>query len=161
MRHLTLLLVIAFFSFACAQGKMKHDQQAEQNIPTTLAEAHKELERLLPPDELARIDKMETEDEMITYHFTLGMRIRNSWGLRGGSQLARHMQELGFTHPDDMSSVILDTFWCKRHKQDFRLKERAAHYKAYWEATSNPLLQVSNIQELAKIAHGANAKSYL
>jgi hypothetical protein len=44
-------------------------------------------------------------------------------------RLSKQMQELGFTYPDDMSSVILQTFRCKRYGQDFRLKERVAEYR--------------------------------
>ena len=114
--------------------KPEASAEKEKKIPTTLAEAHAELERDFPAEELKKIDAMKSEDEMIEYHFGLGMGIRNSWGLWGGSPLSKHMQELGFTHADDMSGVILETFWCKRHGKPFRLKERAAEYAAYWEA---------------------------
>jgi hypothetical protein len=116
------------------QAKEEQKKAEQTKIPTTLAEAHAELERQLSPQDLAEIDAMKSEDEMIKYHFGLGMGIRNSWGLWAGGPLAKHMQELGFTHPDDMSGVILGTFWCKRHGQDFRLKERAEKYRTYWEA---------------------------
>lgn len=107
--------------------------------PKTLEEAHQRLEQLLPKKELAKIDAMKSENDMIQYHFGLGMGIRNSWGLwGGGGALAQHMKKLGFHHPDDMSGVILETFWCKRHKQDFRLKERAAYFDAYWKAAADP-----------------------
>jgi hypothetical protein len=106
--------------------------------PKTLEEAHQQLEKLFGKDELAKIDAMKSEEEMIMYHFGLGMGMRNSWGLWGGGPLAEHMNKLGFHHPDDMSGVILETFWCKRHKKDFRLKERSHYYAAYWKAAANP-----------------------
>ncbi len=82
---------------------------------------------------------MQSEDEMIQYHMGLGISIRNSWGLWAGGPLAKHMQELGFTHPDDMSGVILETFWCKRHGKDFRLKERAeASRESYERSRKGP-----------------------
>lgn len=99
------------------------------NAPTTLAEAHAALERLLSPETLADIDALPTEGCMIEYHMSLGLNMRNGWGLWTGGPLAKYMQELGITHPDDMSAVILATFWCKRHGQDLRLKERAAGEK--------------------------------
>jgi len=109
--------------------------KATKRTPTTLAEAHSELERILPSEELAKIDAMKSEKDMIEYHFGLGLYIRNNWGLWRGSPLSKHLNELGFTHPDDMSAVILETFWCKRHGQPFRLSERAAEFSAYWEAS--------------------------
>ncbi|CAN5823199.1 hypothetical protein BH09VER1_BH09VER1_41460 [soil metagenome] len=108
--------------------------RAQEKIPTTLAEAHAELEKSLPPKELAKIDAMKSEEDMIVYHMGLGMGIRNSWGLWSGGPLAKYLNGLGFTHPDDMSAVILETFWCKRHGQDFRLQERADEFAAYWKA---------------------------
>lgn len=135
-----LFIFLALLTFSEAQAQEAKptadlsQKQEEITIPTTLAEAHTKLERLLPKEELAKIDAMKTEDEMIKYHFSLGMSLRNSWGLWGDSPIAKHMRSLGFTHPDDMSSVILKTFWCKRHGEDFRIKERVAYYKEYWRA---------------------------
>jgi hypothetical protein len=88
-----------------------------------------QLEGILSPEELTTIDAMPSENDMSQYHFGLGVDIRNDWGLWQGSPLAKHMRELGFTDPDIMSGVILKTFWCKRHGQDFRLEERAAAFK--------------------------------
>lgn len=114
---------------------------AEENDPpppTTLAEAHAQLARILPREELERIDAMKSEDEMVRYHMGLGMGLRNGWGLWKGGALASHLRELGFTHPDDMSATILETFWCRRHGQDFRLAERARYYAIYWKSAASP-----------------------
>lgn len=108
-------------------------QEKPGPIPTTLAEAHAELERMLPPEELARIDAMPDSEDMVYYHRSLGQWIRNRWGLWRGGPLAAHMNALGFSHPDDISGAILATFWCKRHGQDFQLPERAEKYARYWE----------------------------
>ena len=124
MRILSTLVVILLSSVVCAQGREAREE-SQQKTPTTLAEAHAELERVLPAETLAEIDGMTSECEMVRYHFSLGLSIRNGWGLWHDSPLARYMQQLGFTHPDDMSGVILETFWCKRHGTDFRLEERA------------------------------------
>jgi hypothetical protein len=135
MRAALICLFALLPGLALAQDeKPAAPAEKEQKIPRTLAEAHAELERVFPAEELKKIDAMKSEDEMIEYHFGLGMGIRNSWGLWGGSPLSKHMQDLGFTHADDMSGVILETFWCKRHGKPFRLKERAAENATYWEA---------------------------
>ena len=143
----TLILLLAAGSQLYADEKKvsptrqpakEQTKKTEAPPPKTLEEAHLQLEKLFPRDELAKIDAMKTESEMIEYHFGLGMGMRNEWGLWGGGPLAKHMNKLGFYHPDDMSGVILETFWCKRHKKDFRLKERAAYYAAYWKAAAEP-----------------------
>ncbi|NLZ06881.1 MAG: hypothetical protein GXY19_17070 [Phycisphaerae bacterium] len=163
MRIVSILLILVSFSLALAQEEgTTNPPQRERTIalpleeytavlwaqsdslekewgksPASLAEAHARLERMLSPKELAKIDAMDSEDGMIRYHFSLGLGIRNAWGLWAGSALARHMQELGFTHPDEMSGTILETFWCKRHARDFRLEERATGYKKRREAEEN------------------------
>ena len=133
MRVVSLLVAFLSTSFVLAQETNRRTTQAEPNVPATLAEAHAALERMLSPDELAKIDAMASEDDMIQYHMGLGTGLRNSWGLWQGSALAKHMQELGFPHPDAMSGVIMGTFWCKRHGQSFRLEERVAAYKKFAE----------------------------
>lgn len=119
----------------------EHQQTAEADEdepPRTLEEAHLKLEKIFSKDDLADIDAMKSERDMARYHLGLGMGMRNSWGLWGGGPLAQHMNKLGFHHPDDMSGVILATFWCKRHQEDFRLEERAAYFAAYWKAMADP-----------------------
>lgn len=153
MRIVSLLIVLLSLLVVSAQETKEDNRPQEQRkIPTTLAEAHAELERILSPETLAEIDAMPSESDMIKYHFGLGMGIRNGWGLWQGGPLAKHMQELGFIHPDDMSGVILNTFWCKRHGQDFRLKERAAEYKKYWEAAQKAQEEEKNRVKKAKAA---------
>ena len=89
------------------------------DIPNTIDEAHVQLEQFLSSEIRAEIDAMESEKDMASFHFGLGMGLRNGWGLWKGGPLAQHMRELGFNHPDDMSGVILSTFWCKRHGEKF------------------------------------------
>jgi len=83
------------------------------------------------------IDAMTSEEDIETHHLGLGVDIRKGWGLGRGSVLARHMEELGFTDAYEMAATIVDTFWCKRHGQDFRLAERAARYKKVREEEEN------------------------
>ncbi len=144
MRTLPFVL-LALFAIAVSHAQDAEparenpaEKEEEVKIPSTLEEAHEELERLLPKEELAKIDAMKSEDEMIEYHFGAGMGMRNSWGLWGESPLSKHMRSLGFTHADDMSGVILETFWCKRHGKEFRIEERANYYKAYWKEDKWP-----------------------
>lgn len=136
MRVTPLFIVLLSLYIVRAQegeGKNASPQQEQQEIPTTVAEAHAELERILSAEMLAEIDAMPSEDGMAHYHMDVGLYMRNSWGLWAGGPLARHMQELGFTHPDIMSGEILATFWCRRHGQDFCMKERGAAYQTYLE----------------------------
>ncbi len=80
------------------------------NTPNNLKEAHTELIRLLPADVVSQM-KQGSQDDMIQYHFSIGMWIRNKWGLWQGSMLSKYLDSLGVKEPDEQSGVILNTFW--------------------------------------------------
>jgi hypothetical protein len=108
-------------------------------IPTNLDDAHRELAQMLPANELEHIQAMTNEVGMIgEYHMSLGLGLRNQWGLWRGSRLARYFNELGIHHPDDMSGLILETFWCKLHNQPFRLDEHVRACQEYWRSMETP-----------------------
>ena len=79
-------------------------------IPKDLDDCFKELNVMLNP---ALIEQMKTgsQEAMIQYHMGLGLWIRNNWGLWQASSLYRYLNELGLSHPDDMSGVILESYW--------------------------------------------------
>ncbi len=79
-------------------------------VPGDLDECFLELNRLLPEEEIERM-KSGTEDDMMQYHFSAGLWMRNNWGLWQGSQLRDWFYDKGIYHPDDMSGIILDSYW--------------------------------------------------
>jgi hypothetical protein len=89
------------------------------SVPRTLTAAHDVLGRLLSPGLLAEF-RTAREDEVATYNRTLGIWLRNSWGLWNGSPLRDHLRGLGLRHADDMSELVLVTFW--RHLNDRPLR---------------------------------------
>ena len=131
-----VLLLIAFAAFIWFSPSSPY--RFGNYIPASLDDTHVYLLKRLPPEELQRIREMKSEKEMIDYHMGLGMGLRNSWALWAGSRLSRHFNQLGIHHPDDMSGIILDTFWCRLHNQPLRLDERIASYQAYWQASNLP-----------------------
>jgi hypothetical protein len=129
---ITIVLLVAIPVFAWWLPFPSH--QNGNYIPRDLEDAHAELIKMLPADELQQIRNMKAEREMIGYHMSLGMDLRNDWGLWKGSRLSRRFNLMGIWHPDDMSAIILFTFWCKLHDQPYRLQDRVAHYHAYWKS---------------------------
>lgn len=105
--------------------------------PRNLDEAHAALRSLLDDKTLREIEA-GTEEETGRFHHGLGTTLRNEWGLWRGGPLRDYFRALGFTHPDDMSGTILETFWCRLHGKPFRLKERAQYYREYWAAMKKP-----------------------
>lgn len=129
-------LAITFLFFALCS--FAESEQAAPYIPKNLDDAHAQLLQTLSVDDLARIKAMKSEDQMAEHNFDLGMGLRNTWGLWSGSRLAKYFNQLGVYHPDDMSSIILATFWCKLHDKPFELDRRVVYYREYWLSMERP-----------------------
>jgi uncharacterized protein DUF6794 len=106
-------------------------EATQQNAPKTLEEALTALDTLFTPRIKQWIDSVP-ESDMIQFHFSTGLWMRNNWGLWGGGPLARYFNGIGIYHPDDMSGIILTSYWRRHHSQDLRLDEQVKSYKAYW-----------------------------
>ena len=56
--------------------------------------------------------KTLTEDEFfMESHFTIGMGIRNEWIRSGNPELVTFFLDQGVKHPDDMSAMILTSYY--------------------------------------------------
>lgn len=109
-----------------------------QPIPTSLNDCFATLKRILSSREVAEL-KGRSETEVARYHHGLGRWIRNYWGLwTGQGPLFGYMRELGLTHPDDMSALILTTFWRHLHGEPLRVQAEVELYQAYWRVHSPP-----------------------
>jgi len=79
------------------------------SAPKTVDEAVNRLINVLDDEHKQFIATMR-EDDLIDLHFSLGIEIRNAFGLHDqGSPL---LKSLGlFVHPDDASGVIITKLW--------------------------------------------------
>jgi len=102
-------------------------------VPKDLDDAFVELKKILDPKVLSEL-KQGKEAELAKYHFGLGMWMRNNWGLWKGTRLADYFESLGILHPDDMSGIILTSFYRHLNGRPVRLDEQAEYYKAYWNS---------------------------
>ena len=76
--------------------------------------------------------RLKPEDDMIQYHHGLGTWIRNNWALWPNGRLSKYFNEGGIKHADDMSGIILTSFWRHLHSQPIKLDEHIEGYKKYW-----------------------------
>ncbi len=129
------LLAVSFLAVSCSTNTL-HSKSTY--IPTDLDDAHRELQRLLTAKEIQHIKTMHSQSGMIEYHMGLGLWLRNNWGLWHESRLARYFDQLGIYHADDMSGLILETFWCKLHDQPFKIEDRASESQEYWKSMEKP-----------------------
>ncbi len=78
-----------------------------------------------------------TEDEFTgRSHMGMGMWIRNNWGLWKGGALHDYFVSIGIFHPDDMSGIILTSYYRQLKGQDRELEKQVKGYQDYWKATS-------------------------
>ena len=105
-------------------------------IPRNLDDAFNKLEKMIHPEVLEEYKK-RTLVENSKYCFNLGMWIRTNWGLWDGSRLARYFNKLEIHHPDDMSQIILDTFWRYLNGKPIELEKQIIECKKYRESVSN------------------------
>lgn len=91
-------------------------------IPKDLGECFVELDKLLPEIDKKEMQALPKREDMIQYHLSLGMWMRNNWGLWGGSRLQKYFTDKGITHPEEMSSVILYHYhdWLKGKKETWK-----------------------------------------
>lgn len=96
------------------------------SIPADLEACFVELDKMLSTEFINYI-KEGSEERASGFHHGFGTWLRNNWGLWHGSVLSEWFNARGITHPDDMSSIILDSYW--RHLNNLPIHERTADRK--------------------------------
>ncbi len=105
---------------------------AEYIKPNTLEETYTALGIVMTNDDEYEKFKKCSKDDLSDYHHGLGRWIRNIFGLWAKDPLYDEMVRLGFTHPDDMSSIIIESFHAKINNYDYSLEKEAEYYVEYW-----------------------------
>ena len=101
--------------------------------PLSLDDALKILDDLFPIEEKEYI-KTNSENCMHAYHMSVGMMIRNQWGFwKGNGALFDFFKLKGIVHPDDMSGIILKSYWRQMNHVDIDLDQQIEYYKNYWK----------------------------
>jgi hypothetical protein len=142
MRTLLLILTFALSSFFNASGQTAVKKTATGSdriyIPKDLEECFIQIDKLLP-DSIRQSILTMTEDQFSAkMHMSLGMWMRNNWGLWKGSRLSKYFHEKGIYHPDDMSGIILDSYYRKLTGKEIELNEQIKHYQNYWKVVKKP-----------------------
>lgn len=84
-------------------------------IPADLPDCMRTLDAILSDTTKDQIFNTTRADFGGLAHFSLGLWIRNNWGLWRGSRLQSYFFDNGIRHPDDMSGLILDCYWQHLH----------------------------------------------
>ncbi len=110
---------------------------SEVYIPKDLDDCFVELKKILSHEEVEEL-KNKPKDGTIIYHHGLGRRLRNRWGLWAGSHLSKWFKTIGVRHPDDMSGIIITSFWKHLNSKSIELEEQIEYYQGYWSKISEP-----------------------
>lgn len=101
-----------------------------KKTPKDLDESISYLTDVFPEKDINSFKKAK---DLCVYHHTLGRWIRNEWELwNKDSVLLKWFIEKGLSHPDDISSVILDATQASMNEQEFDLDMEIGIYKQYW-----------------------------
>ncbi|MCH5598099.1 DUF6794 domain-containing protein [Niabella ginsengisoli] len=112
--------------------------------PKNLEEAISQLDKIHHDTTKQQILAM-TEDQFIgNSHFGLGIWIRNNWRLWKDGDLSKYFNSIGIYHPDDMSGIILTSYYRQLKGQDRNLDEQVKCYQDYWKASTEHLNRLKN-----------------
>jgi len=107
-------------------------RKAKNNVPKHIHDCFFRLKEILSDEDLEAIKSME-EDKTYMLHFSLGMTLRNDWGLWEGSELSKYFNKFGIDHPDDMTATIFTTFWRYLNDKPLDIEGLATKYQEYWK----------------------------
>ena len=79
--------------------------------PKNLTECIQMLDKNLKKEDKECIKTLTEEEFFMESHFTLGMGIRNEWIRSGNPELVKFFSDEGVKHPDDMSAMILTSYY--------------------------------------------------
>ena len=108
MKHLITfcMCIISFIAF----GQIKNTDMKKQK-PKNLTECIQMLDHILKKEDKEKAKTLTEEEFFMESHFSLGMGIRNEWIRSGNPELVKFFLDEGVKHPDDMSAMILTSYY--------------------------------------------------
>ena len=112
--------------------------------PKNLEEAVSQLSIVLSDSTKQEISSMTEEEFVGNAHLSLGMWIRNEWRLWKGGDLADYFESMGIFHPDDMSGIILTSYYRELQGQEWQVDEQVQHCKQFWNERQDYIYRLEN-----------------
>lgn len=134
-----MLLSIGVFGQQPTKKELKY-------IPKSFDEALVQLDKILPDSTKTLVMSM-TETEFISNsHFGLGMWIRNEWLYKrlagfsvGESELRKDLESKGLFTNDDMSGIILRSYYRKLNNQNIDFEQQVADIHQWYRNVNDPV----------------------
>ena len=108
MKYL-IIFCMSIFTFT-AFGQIKNIDMKKEK-PKNLTECIQMLDKNLKTEDKDYIKTLTEDEFFMESHFTIGMGIRNEWIRSGNPELVTFFLEKGVKHPDDMSAMILTSYY--------------------------------------------------
>jgi hypothetical protein len=105
---------------------------ADDSVPHSLTEAFAALDRHLTSEDRQTFKTMPENQATTQAHMSIGMLIRNEWFRAGKSKLVGVLRDAGAQSMDDMSDMVLTSYWRHLNKKPINLKEQGACYAKWW-----------------------------
>ena len=93
-------------------------------IPNSIEEAFRSLDGLLKPEERLAFMQRSERDAATRAHFAVGLYIRNHWLRSGKSALVGLLRAAGAQSFDDMSVMLLTSYWRHLHGKPIELQKQ-------------------------------------
>ena len=90
---------------------MKDKTNVKKDKPKNLTECIQMLDKNLKTEDKEYIKTLTEDEFFMESHFTIGMGIRNEWIRSGNPELVTFFLDQGVKHPDDMSAMILTSYY--------------------------------------------------
>ena len=142
MTNKTIILLVTFLatqltpSYGQTSSNNKTHTKALKDttyIPIDLDDCLKQLDKIFADSSKVKIKSMSEDHFSARMHLNFGIWMRNNWELWRGSRLSKFFNERGIYHPDDMSGIILDSYYRYLTGQDIKLTEQIKYYQDFWE----------------------------
>jgi Domain of unknown function (DUF6794) len=133
VRHLDYSYVVAGAYWQYLNGQPIKIERYIAGGPNTLEDAFQELDRLLPANTKQIFKSKPEQKAVIDAHFGLAMFIRNEWFRSGRSSLPGRLHSLGARSFDDMSDMILRSYWRHLNGTSIDIEKQGACYERWWQ----------------------------
>ncbi len=111
------------------QSNIKKSRLNGVYIPKDLEDAFAELDRMSPPESLAKIKSASEETISKKLHFGLGKWMAYNWNFDEGSRFSHFLKGLGLFHTDDMIDFMLVSYHRYLVKKEQDIPTRIKFYK--------------------------------
>ena len=133
MNQLQMKIQYIILALAIITNQLSGQEVNKNYKPKNLDESIQQLDLLFPDSTKYQISQMAEKEFIGNSHMSTGMWIRNNWGLWKGGELSNFFNGLGIYHPDDMSGIILTSFYRHIRNLDYDLDNQIKNYQDYWK----------------------------